>query len=87
MTDAARTIKKHWEVTLRWRDSRVTDGVLEGPNSLIYAAKEKARGYRTSRNLVTMTYLLTGRLDVSSAGLPTLNGEEPPSHCSDISEF
>ncbi|HZJ51543.1 MAG TPA: transposase, partial [Actinomycetota bacterium] len=35
---------------------------LEGVNSLIQAAKRKARGYRTKKNLITMTYLIAGRL-------------------------
>jgi transposase len=71
MKDAARTIKKHWDGILRWWDSRITNGVLEGLNSLIQAAKAKARGYRTSRNFITMIYLLTGKLDFSRTGLPT----------------
>jgi len=71
MKDAARTIRKHWEGILRWWESRITNGVLEGLNSLIQAAKAKARGYRTSRNFITMIYLLTGKLDLSKAGLPT----------------
>jgi transposase len=35
---------------------------LEGINSLLQAAKSKARGYRTVRNLVTMAYLIAGKL-------------------------
>jgi hypothetical protein len=38
------------------------DGVLEGINSLIQAAKARARGYRTKRNLITMIYLIAGKL-------------------------
>jgi len=71
MKDAARTIKKHWAGILRWWESRITNGVLEGLNSLIQAAKAKARGYRTSKNFITMIYLLTGKLDFSRTGLPT----------------
>ncbi|MEC4684291.1 MAG: transposase, partial [Nitrospirota bacterium] len=36
---------------------------LEGINSLIQAAKAKARGYRTTRNLITIIYLIGGKLD------------------------
>jgi transposase len=71
MKDAARSIKKHWAGILRWWESRITNGVLEGLNSLIQAAKAKARGYRTSRNFITMIYLLTGKLDFRRTGLPT----------------
>ena len=34
------------------------------------AAKAKARGYKTFKNLKTMIYMLTGKLDYSKAGLP-----------------
>lgn len=71
MKEAARTIKAHWMGILRWWHSRASNGILEGLNSLIQAAKAKARGYRTSRNFITMIYLLTGKLDFSKTGLPT----------------
>lgn len=59
----AKTIREHWGGVLRWHTTRVTNGVLEGLNSLIQAAKAKARGYRTTRNLIVMTYLIGGKLD------------------------
>ena len=65
MKDAARTIKKHWAGILRWWESRITNGVLEGLNSLIQAAKAKARGYRSNRNFATIIYLIAGKLDLS----------------------
>jgi transposase len=37
---------------------------LEGINSLIQAAKAKARGYRSTKNLITMVYLIAGKLDL-----------------------
>ena len=33
-------------------------------NSLVQAAKAKARGYRSTRNLKAMVYLLAGKLDL-----------------------
>ena len=71
MIDAARAIKNHWAGVLRWCDSKVNNGILEGLNSLVQAAKAKARGYRTFRNLKTIVYLITGKLDYSKVGLPT----------------
>ncbi len=68
--DAAKTIKRHWSGVLRWYDSKINNGILEGLNSLVQAAKAKARGYRTFKNLKTMIYMLTGKLDYSKAGLP-----------------
>ena len=46
----------------------MSNGVLEGINSLVQAAKARARGYRTARNFITMIYLIAGKLDFD---LPT----------------
>ena len=64
MIEAARTVKRHWDGILRWFDSRIANGLIEGINSLVQAAKAKARGYRSTRNLKAMVYLLTGKLDL-----------------------
>jgi transposase len=64
MIEAARTIKRHWDGILRWFDSRIANGLIEGINSLVQAAKAKARGYRSMRNLKAMVYLLAGKLDL-----------------------
>jgi len=71
MKEAAKTIKRHWSGVLRWYTSKVSNGILEGLNSLVQAAKAKARGYRTFKNLKTIIYMLTGKLDYSKVGLPT----------------
>jgi transposase len=62
--DAARTVKRHWNGILRWFDSKIANGLIEGINSLVQAAKAKARGYRTTRNLIAMVYLIAGKLDM-----------------------
>jgi transposase len=64
MIEAARTIKRHWDGILRWFDSKIANGLIEGINSLVQAAKAKARGYRSMRNLKAMIYLLAGKLDL-----------------------
>jgi transposase len=64
MIEAARTVKRHWDGILRWFDSKIANGLIEGINSLVQAAKAKARGYRSSRNLKAMVYLLAGKLDL-----------------------
>jgi len=66
--EAAYTIKRHWDGILRWFTSRINNGILEGINSLVQAAKARARGYRTTRNLITMIYLIGGKLEFK---LPT----------------
>ncbi len=61
--DVAATVKKHWDGVLKWRTSGLSNGILEGLNSLIQAAKSKARGYRTSKNLMLTAYMVTGKLE------------------------
>jgi len=63
MIKAAKTIKKHWDGVLRWFTSRISNGLLEAINGLIQSAKAKARGFRNSRYLITMVYLIAGKLD------------------------
>ena len=67
--DVARTIRRHQDGILRWFTSRINNGILEGINSLVQAAKAKARGYRSDRNLATVIYLIAGKLHLPS--LPT----------------
>ena len=66
---AARTVKRHWDGILQWFDSKIANGLIEGLNSLVQAAKAKARGYRSTRNLKAIIYLLAGKLDMQ---LPAL---------------
>jgi transposase len=63
--DFAHMIGEHWEGVLRWHWTRINNGILEGINSLVQAAKRRARGYRNKRNLIAMIYLIAGRLDFS----------------------
>jgi hypothetical protein len=62
--DAARTVERHWDGILRWFNSQIANGLIEGVNSLVQAAKSKARGYRSIYNLKAMVYLLAGKLDL-----------------------
>lgn len=58
----AKTVKEHWDGILGYFDSKLTTGFLEGINSLIQAAKARARGYRNPRNMISMAYLIAGKL-------------------------
>ena len=58
----ARTVKKHWDGIVNYFKSGVSNGILEGLNSLFKAAAAKARGYRTVRNAITAYYLVAGRI-------------------------
>ena len=62
---AAKTIKRHWDGIVKWYESKINNGILEGLNSVIQAAKSKARGYKTFKNYKIIVYLLTGKLDFS----------------------
>jgi transposase len=62
MKEAAKTMKLHWDGILNWFESKISNGILEGINSLVQAAKARARGYRTNDYLITMIYLITGKL-------------------------
>ncbi len=61
----AHMIQDHWLGVVRWHHSRISNGLLEGLNSLVQAAKRRARGYRTTRNYIAMIYLVAGKLELS----------------------
>lgn len=61
----AKTIKRHWDGIVNYHQSNINNGILEGLNSVIQAAKSKARGYKTFKNYKNIVYLLTGKLDFS----------------------
>ncbi len=63
MVDAAGLVKRHWSSILHYIRSRATNAVLEGVNSLVQAAKARARGYRNIYRFISMVYLLAGKLD------------------------
>lgn len=65
MIKVARTVREHWDGVMNWVKYRESNGILEGLNSLIQAAKGKARGYRTLKNLKIIAYLVTSKLDFS----------------------
>ena len=67
MKKAARTLKQHRDGVLRWFDSKIANGLIEAINSLVQAAKAKARGYRSLRNLIAITYLIAGKIDLKLA--------------------
>ncbi len=67
MIDFACSVTEHWDGVLRWFTSKVSNGLLEAISSLVQAAKRRARGYRTTRNLKAIIYLAAGKLDFNPA--------------------
>jgi transposase len=58
----ARTLKKHWAGVLRWFTTKLTNGILEGLNSVVQAAKTRARGFRSYEYFQTMIYMMAGKM-------------------------
>lgn len=64
MVRVARMVERHLEGILgHWKEG-LTTAFLEGLNSLFSATKRKARGYRTTRNLLAMLYFVAGKLRI-----------------------
>lgn len=59
----AKTVKGHYAGILRYFDSRLTSGKMEGINSRIQEIKRRARGFRNMKNFISMIYLEAANLD------------------------
>jgi transposase len=57
-----RTVEAHWDGIIAWQQNRISNGLLEGTNSLVQAAKRRARGYRSKDKMITIIYLIAGKL-------------------------
>jgi len=66
--EVAKTIKAHWNGILNYFNSRITNGILEGMNSIVQLIKRNARGFKNTRYFINMIYLKIGKLDFK---LPT----------------
>jgi transposase len=62
ITEAANTIKKHWKGILNYFDSKITNGILEGINSIVQLQKRNARGFKNVYYFINMIYLKLGKL-------------------------
>jgi transposase len=64
MVSVARMIKRHFKgVVAHWK-SGLTNAYMEGLNSVFQATKRKARGFRSSVYLITVLYLIAGKLSL-----------------------
>lgn len=59
----AKTVKRHWNGVVHWFQTKISNGLLEGMNSLIQAAKARSRGFRNVNNFITMIYLIGAKLE------------------------
>jgi transposase len=67
IVEFAHMLRRHWDGVLRWFTSKLNNGLLEGLNSLVQAAKARARGYRSIEYFKLMIYMIVGHLGL----LPT----------------
>jgi len=58
----ANSVRSHWSGILKYIDSKISNGILEGINNKIKLAIRRARGYRNSKNLINMIYFIAGKL-------------------------
>lgn len=65
MKKAAETLLRHKDKILAYFFHRITNAVCEGINSMIQAAKRKARGFNTFRGFASMIYLVAGKLQLA----------------------
>jgi transposase len=63
MKAAAKTIKSHWDGVVAWKRSQINNGILEGLNSIVQAARSRAKGFRNPKYYKTIVYLTTGKLN------------------------
>ena len=66
LKEFVKSVEDHWDGIISWHASRISNGLLEGTNSLIQAAKARARGYRSKRKMIAITYLIAGKLPTPS---------------------
>jgi len=69
--ETAWTFFDHFSGIMRWHISRIDNAVMEALAGLVQAAKAKARGYRNHDNLITVAYLVAGKLQLPSYPLKT----------------
>ena len=65
MKKTALSLMEHKSKILAYFTERITNAISEGINSLIQAAKRKAKGYRTYKGFEAMIYLIAGKLELA----------------------
>lgn len=66
MKRAAETLMRHKTKILAYFKNRLTNAICEGINSMIQAAKRKARGFHTFEGYSSMIYLVAGKLSLDT---------------------
>jgi transposase len=61
--EAAKSIKSHWMGIINYAETKISNGVMEGINSMVQSAKSSARCFRTTKNFIITIYLRMGKLE------------------------
>jgi len=64
MVKTAGMIERHIDGVLAHWTHHTTNAFMEGLNSVFSAVKRKARGFRSTKNLIAMLYFTSGNLDI-----------------------
>ena len=64
MKNAAVTLMNHRKEIMNYFHDRLTNAICEGINSMVQAAKRKARGFNTFEGFRVMIFLIAGKLDL-----------------------
>jgi transposase len=64
MTKAAKMIRTHMDGIVAFVSHRTTNAFMEGLMSVFSAVKRKARGFRSTDNLIAMIYFTAGKLNL-----------------------
>src|SRR5918997_6701268 len=70
--DFVTLVESHWDGIIAWLASHLSNGLLEGINSLVQATKARARDYRNKTKMITIIYLTATKLQ-----LPTVTNPRP----------
>ena len=62
IVETANSVKNHWDGILNYFDSKITNGILEGINSIVQLQKRNARGFKNVQYFMSMIYLKLGKL-------------------------
>jgi transposase len=65
-------VERHWDGILAWHAHHLSNGLLEGINSLVQAAKARAQGYRSKIKMITIIYLTAAKLPLPTVTNPAL---------------
>ena len=65
MKTTAETFKRHKDKIINFFRNRLTNAICEGINSMVQAAKRKARGYHTFDGFASIIYLIAGKLELA----------------------